>query len=142
MELIFEIWERFDRSSAVEMSYSSNDFNLVLKKGTATGGCMEVSPVASFTPVKSESVAQVSDVTYVNAPIAGIFYRSPSPDEKPFVMIGDEVKTGQVLGIVEAMKMMNEVTSPIDGVIEAIIGTDNEMIDYDGALFAIAKKQG
>ena len=103
---------------------------------------MEVSPVASFTPVKSESVAQVSDVTYVNAPIAGIFYRSPSPDEKPFVMIGDEVKTGQVLGIVEAMKMMNEVTSPIDGVIEAIIGTDNEMIDYDGALFAIAKKQG
>ena len=86
--------------------------------------------------------SNASDCFQVKAPLAGIFYRSPSPEEKPFVMIGDEVKAGQVLGIIEAMKMMNELTAPVDGIIEAVHGTDGQMMDYDAPLFSISKKAG
>ena len=86
--------------------------------------------------------SNASDCIQVKAPLAGIFYRSPSPEEKPFVMIGDEVTAGQVLGIIEAMKMMNELTAPVDGIIEAVHGTDGQMMDYDAPLFSISKKAG
>jgi len=69
--------------------------------------------------------------TPVLAPMAGIFYRTPSPDAEPFVEEGDTIRRGEVVGLIEAMKLFNDVTSPVAGVITAIV-VDNQQRIADG----------
>ncbi len=69
------------------------------------------------------------------APISGVFYQAPAPGEKPFVSVGDSVKKGDTLCILEAMKMMNEVKSDRDGVIKEIIAVDGNSVDEKDVLF-------
>ena len=69
--------------------------------------------------------------------MVGTFYKSPSPTEEPFVKVGDRVKKGQVLCIVEAMKLMNEIESEFDGEIVEICIDDGELVDYGKVLFKI-----
>lgn len=73
----------------------------------------------------------------VKAPIVGTFYRAPSPDAEPFVKEGDMVKKGQVLCIIEAMKLMNEIESEVSGVVRKILVANGEPIEYGQALFLI-----
>lgn len=87
-----------------------------------------VSPVP--TPV------EVSGHT-VLSPMVGTFYRSPSPEAKPFVEVGQSVKVGDALCIVEAMKMMNRIESDKAGVIKAILVNDGEAVEFDQKLFII-----
>ena len=67
----------------------------------------------------------------------GVFYAASSPDAEPFVKVGDTVKKGQVLGIIEAMKLMNEIESETDGVIEAVLVKNEETVEYGQPLFRI-----
>lgn len=73
----------------------------------------------------------------VHSPLVGTFYNAPSPDAEPFVAVGDTVKKGQVLGIVEAMKLMNEIESEFDGVVEEILADNETMVEYGQPLFRI-----
>jgi acetyl-CoA carboxylase biotin carboxyl carrier protein len=73
----------------------------------------------------------------VKAPIVGTFYAAASPDEPPYVKIGDTVKKGDVLMIIESMKLMNEVTSDFDGVVEEILVSNGEAVEYDQPLMRI-----
>jgi acetyl-CoA carboxylase biotin carboxyl carrier protein len=73
----------------------------------------------------------------LNSPIVGTFYRSPSPDADPFVEVGSRVKKGQVLCIVEAMKLMNEIESDVDGVIAEIYPQNAQAVEFGEPLFAI-----
>ncbi len=73
----------------------------------------------------------------VTSPLVGTFYVSASPESEPFVKIGDVVKKGQVLGIIEAMKLMNEIEAEKDGVIEAIFVENEQMVEYGKPLFSI-----
>lgn len=73
----------------------------------------------------------------VISPIVGTFYRAPSPDSDPFVKVGDTVKKGDVLCIVEAMKLMNEIESEYDGTVTAIYVEDAQPVEYGSSLFCI-----
>ena len=73
----------------------------------------------------------------VTSPLVGTFYSSPSPDAENFVKVGDTVKKGQVLGIVEAMKLMNEIESEYDGIVDAILVKNEEVVEYGQPLFRI-----
>ena len=73
----------------------------------------------------------------VNSPIVGTFYRAPSPDADPFVEVGSRVKKGQVLCIIEAMKLMNEIESDVDGVVAQIFPQNAQAVEYGEPLFAI-----
>ena len=73
----------------------------------------------------------------VTSPLVGTFYASSSPDADAFVKVGDTVKKGQVLGIIEAMKLMNEIESEYDGVVEAILVNNEEVVEYGQPLFRI-----
>lgn len=71
------------------------------------------------------------------APLVGTFYFAPSPEEPPFVKPGDAVKKGQTLGIIEAMKLMNEIAAEYDGIVEAVLAENGAMVEYGQPLFKI-----
>ena len=71
--------------------------------------------------------------------MVGTFYTAPSVDAEPFVKVGDVVKEGQTIGIVEAMKLMNEVESEYDGTVAAILVENGEMVEYGQPLFKVKK---
>lgn len=78
-----------------------------------------------------------ADGNLVVAPLVGTFYAAPSPDAESFVKIGDPVKKGQVLGIIEAMKLMNEIESEYDGAVKEILIKNGEVAEYGQPLFVI-----
>ena len=90
-------------------------------------------------PVNLESTSRETslDGNVVKSPLVGTFYVSPSPEEEPFVKVGDTVSTGQVLGIVEAMKLMNEIESEFDGVVKQILVSNEDVIEFGQPLFVI-----
>ena len=73
----------------------------------------------------------------VKSPLVGTFYSASSPDSAPFVKVGDTVKKGQVLGIVEAMKLMNEIESEFDGTVKAILVKNGDLVEFDQPMFVI-----
>ncbi len=73
----------------------------------------------------------------VTSPIVGTFYRAPSPDSEPFVEVGSKVRKGQVLCIIEAMKLMNEIESEVDGVVVRILVENGQPVEYGEPLFLI-----
>jgi acetyl-CoA carboxylase biotin carboxyl carrier protein len=75
--------------------------------------------------------------TQIKSPMIGTFYRSSSPDKPPFVNVGDEVKKGQVLCIIEAMKLFNEIESEVNGRIVKVLADDASPVEYDQPLFLV-----
>lgn len=87
--------------------------------------------------VAHEEPAPVKEGTLVLAPTVGVFYSAPSPDARPFVEVGDQVKKGDTLCIIEAMKLMNEIESEYDGIVEAVLVNNEEVVEYGQPLFRI-----
>ncbi len=102
-------------------------------------------PAASEQPEASASVertgepvaAAAPDIHLVTSPMVGTFYRCPDPSSPPFVEIGDQVKKGQTLCIIEAMKLMNEIEAEIDGTVGDIFVENAKAVEYGQKLFAI-----
>lgn len=84
-----------------------------------------------------EPASKDSDLHHIESPMVGTFYRAASPDDKPFVQMGDKVKVGQVVCIVEAMKLMNEIEADKDGTIESILLENGQPVEYGQDLFLI-----
>ncbi|MET1254916.1 acetyl-CoA carboxylase biotin carboxyl carrier protein [Aliikangiella maris] len=92
-------------------------------------------PVAAAEPA-SAAAEEVSG-HQVKSPMVGTFYRAPSPGSKSFVEVGDQVKPGDTLCIIEAMKMMNQIEADAAGVVKAILIEDGEPVEFDEGLFII-----
>ena len=104
-----------------------------LERGIASP--VPAAPVAvAETPVQ-ESVDYIS----VRSPIVGIFYAAPAENADPYVAPGDRVKQGQTICIVEAMKLMNEISAECDGVIDSVCVTNGQMVEYGTELFRIRR---
>jgi acetyl-CoA carboxylase biotin carboxyl carrier protein len=97
-------------------------------------------PPAPAAP--SEGEPETPEGTPVLAPMAGIYYRTPSPDSEPFVEEGDVIKRGDVVGLIEAMKLFNEVTSPVAGVITAIALENEQRVAAGQPLMWVAPEAG
>ncbi|MBR9973951.1 MAG: acetyl-CoA carboxylase biotin carboxyl carrier protein [Bacteroidetes bacterium] len=95
-------------------------------------------PVAPATPEAPVAAAAESSTRHeVRSPIVGTFYRSSSPDADPFVQVGDTVSNGQVLCIIEAMKIMNEIESDASGRVVKILVDDGKPVEYNQPLFLV-----
>ena len=134
----------FAENGLTKLELSDGDFSIKLKKDTpevkiVQGTEPESLPVVvSPKPeVKEAPVEKDNDLIYITSPIIGTFYRAPSPDSDPYVEIGTRVKKGDVLCIVEAMKIMNEIESEYDGVIVKIFPQNAESVEYGQKLFAL-----
>ncbi len=106
-----------------------------MPSGAAVPSAVPVAmPLASAVPATMPSASTVQetpaipDGRAIESPLVGTFYSAPSPDEPAFVKVGDSVKKGQVLGIIEAMKLMNEIESEFDGVVEAVLVQNEQMV--------------
>jgi acetyl-CoA carboxylase biotin carboxyl carrier protein len=100
-----------------------------------------VAQPATAAPAAAEvpTPAAASDLHVVTSPIVGTFYASPSPDSPAFVKVGDRVRKGQVLCIVEAMKLMNEIESDVDGVVAEIHPKNAQPVEYGEPLFGVRR---
>lgn len=94
-------------------------------------------PVSSEKPDKSAAVD--SNIIEIRSPMVGTFYSAPAPDADPYVQSGDIIKPKQVLCIIEAMKLMNEIESETKGRIIEVVGEDGKPVEYDQVLFKIEK---
>lgn len=105
-----------------------------LDRGAAAAPVAQAAPaVKSVEPTSSNEVSGKP----VKSPMVGVFYAAPSPEEKPFVAVGDKVKKGDVLCIIEAMKLMNEIVADEDGEIAKICVSDGQLVEYGQCLFLI-----
>jgi acetyl-CoA carboxylase biotin carboxyl carrier protein len=136
-------------SNLDSFDYKEGDFSLSLH--ASKGFVQQVSQPAMnvvSVPDISMAMAQAAEtasgeddednVFVIKSPLVGTFYAAPAQDSDPFVKIGDRVKKGQVLAIVEAMKMMNEIESDCDGVISDILVANGEAVEFGQPLFKIS----
>ena len=143
MELseILTLLERFDASTATSLKLELGDLRLKLEKGTAaTAAAGTVAAVQAAAPVQAPAAAPAPaepEGVEVKAPLVGTFYAAPAPGEAPFVSVGDTVKKGQTLCVLEAMKMMSEVPAPMDCVILEVLAKDGELMGFDAPLFRV-----
>jgi acetyl-CoA carboxylase biotin carboxyl carrier protein len=106
----------------------------------APPGPVAVTPPAPAVPESAESAAAPgpeNGLEDVRSPIVGTFYRSPGPQSPPFVAVGDQVEIGQILCIIEAMKLMNEIQAEVAGEIIEVLPTNAQPVEFDEILFRV-----
>ena len=147
---IKELMEYIEASSFVEFELEREGFKIKLVKRSivTNGAAPSLSPAAQMAaatavtqaaeaPVPRPAAVEAPDVHVVKSPIVGTFYRSSSPTARSFVEIGDRVKKGQVLCIIEAMKLMNEIESDCDGEIVKVYVENGKPVQFGDRLFAV-----
>lgn len=107
--------------------------------GAAAPAVVAAAPAAApQTQLAAASpVEETFSGTPVEAPLVGIFYSAPAPEEPPFIEVGQQVKKGDTLFIIEAMKTMNEITAPCDGTVSRILAQNGDMVEYKQVLVVI-----
>ena len=123
---IFDLMDRFQRSSIQTMKLSTQEFTIVLSRGGVPASAAPVAAAAPAVPAP----APEADGKVVTAPLVGTFYAAPAPEKPPFVRAGDRVKKGDTLCLIEAMKMMSEIPAPCDCVIEAVLKESGELVSF------------
>lgn len=138
---ITSLIDRLEASSIAHLEWESDGARLVLKKA-APAAPHSPAPAApapqppAAIPVDAPA-AQPQEGCMVKAPLVGTFYAAPSPDAAPFVQVGQTVKKGDTLCLIEAMKMMNEIPAPVDGVVQAVLAENGEVVGFDAPLFCL-----
>ncbi len=158
---IKKLLEMFDASESVKLKLTNDGFEISLEKTAAKAPKVVANPVANpaisqpaiqvesapsgeSTPAKSESTPTTAPKSTANtekitSPMVGTFYRAPSPDSAPYVNVGDKVKKGQTIAIIEAMKIMNEIEAEFDCKIVEIVPNDAQSVEFDAVLFVVEK---
>lgn len=144
MKQIKALMQEFDGSGLSKLKIARDDFTIELEKVVgavmAPVATVQAAPVAVASAAVT-SVETVSEITgdLILSPMVGTYYASPSPDSPAFVKKGDTVKKGQVLAILEAMKIMNELEAEFDCKILDVIVSDGQAVEYDMPLFVVEK---
>ncbi len=127
-----------DEGGVQEMEYEDEKLKLRLSFSRAASGPVVAAPNASTVAAAPSPPAAKEDASqYVTSPFVGTFYRAPAPDADPFVEVGASIRKGQVLCIVEAMKLMNEIEAEHAGTIEEILVENGESVEFGQKLFKL-----
>ena len=150
LELVEQLAEVLDRADLTEVRIRDNEFEVQVSRyrGTPAGYDRAASPQPSETDgtarthqraiesAPSEGAAQ-ADNGFIRAPMPSRFYRSPAPDEPPFVQVGDTVSTGETVAVLEVMKTYNPVEAPFNCEILEILAEDGDAVEYSEPLFRV-----
>ena len=145
IDLIKQLITEFEDSKVFKMKVEIDDLKLELEKeSTKQVAYVESIPERDIVQqpveqkVKETKEIQEPKGTQVSSPLVGTFYLASSPTSEPFVQVGSKVTQGQVLCIVEAMKVMNEIKSPVDGTVTSICVKNEETVEFGTVLMTIA----
>ncbi|MDO7253217.1 acetyl-CoA carboxylase biotin carboxyl carrier protein [Helicobacter cappadocius] len=141
--------EMFDNSDIARLSLKQSDFEIKLDKQP---GYIQSTPIVNTQIIPSESSIPTQTISstpvsssgsekgdFITSPMVGTFYRCPSPDSAPYINVGDTVKKGQTIGIIEAMKIMNEIEAEYDCKIIAIEVNDSQPVEFGSRLIKVEK---
>ena len=136
---IKDLMAQFDQSSLREFSYKQNGEELQFSKNDHALVVEQPAPVAVAVEeaVVEPAPASASEGDVVESPLVGVAYLAAGPDKPAFVKVGDTVKKGQTLVIIEAMKVMNEIPAPKDGVVTEVLVANEEMVEFGKGLVRI-----
>jgi len=141
--LIEEVLHLMESRGLVEVELEHQGMKIRLKKAAAAPGPQVVEyvtgvPQAAPTPPPTKAgIEESSRRIIIKSPMVGTFYRAPAPDAPPFVEVGQELEVGQVVCIIEAMKLMNEIKSEIAGRVTEILAENGDPVEFGQPLFAI-----
>lgn len=129
--------QAFEGSQLFRLEWQEAESRIVLERGNTSA--IAAPGAAPSVQVPSQAAIQVPDanVHVMKAPLVGIHYSAPSPEHPLYVQMGQRVKKGDALCIIEAMKMMNELTASLDGVVTRILVQNKQMVEFDQPLFEV-----
>jgi len=140
---IFELFERFEKSSLTEICIKKGDVEVILKKGADTSLANLSQAHIHHQAATSNSLSQHAErdpsIEIIVSPMVGTFFRAPAPDAPPFAEVGNKVKTGQTLCMLEAMKLMNELEVEFDCEIINILVENGTMVEFGTPLFEVRR---
>ncbi len=131
MDYLIKLIETVSRSELSKFEYEEGGVKVQMEKPEV----VQAAPVLAGSAVQAEEETAGDNV--VTCPLVGIFYAAPEEGAEPFVKVGDTVKKGQTLAIVEAMKLMNEIESEVDGVVTEVLAENGQAVEFGQELFRI-----
>lgn len=155
LEQITALLAAFDQSTAVRLRWKSGDQQLTLEKAEAfpapvvpaapaaapvAAAALPAPAAAAAAPAQAPAApAAQEEGEAITAPLVGTFYAASAPDKAPFVAVGDKVKAGQTVCLLEAMKMISEVPAPFDCVIEEVVAENGQLAAFGDVLFRVRR---
>lgn len=142
-ETILNIMDKMAETGMTKFSYKKGEVEIKIEHSPSTVPVLqETSAPVAFSAPLQEQKSEKTELSgkEILSPFIGTFYSSSAPDLPPYVKVGDTVTKGQVLGIVEAMKLMNEIESEYDGEIIKILADNEQTVEYGQPLFLIREK--
>lgn len=142
LEKIESLVKMIENSSLTRFTLKEGELKITMSKldhpPVVAPGAVPVAPVMMEQAAEEEKKEE-DDKLFITSPIVGTFYSAPSPDAPAFVKVGDVVKNGQTVCIMEAMKLMNEIQSEFDCEIEAVLVSNEQKVEYGQPLFRVKK---
>jgi len=144
---IKDLMRKFDESGLSGMKISQGEFSIEMEKvnsivaapaQTAAQVIPAALPTAAVPAAEAASSSEIEGET-IDSPMVGSYYSAPSPDSPPFVKVGDTIKKGQTIAILEAMKIMNELEAEFDCKITQILVKDGQAVEYDMPMFVVER---
>ena len=132
MQQLYGLMDRFAASGLTALEWEREGERVALRREQAVSA-----PVSALIPAPAAPAAEEGEM--VTAPLVGVFYAAPAPEEPPYVTAGAQVKKGDTLCLIEAMKMMSEVPAPADCVVEEVLTKDGEAVGVGTPLFRIRR---
>lgn len=144
LEKIEGLVKIIENSSLTQFTIKEGDVKITMSKldhpPVVAPGAIPPVPFPTVPAEKAEPAEQEEDEKlFITSPIVGTFYSAPAPDAPAFVKVGDQVKNGQTVCILEAMKLMNEIQSEFDCEIEAVLVSNEQKVEYGQPLFRVKK---
>jgi len=143
---IVELIKALEETGVTELNLESEGVKVSIKRGGGAEPAVSIRSSATSeqpapSPAKEEAApSPAAEIVEVRAPLVGTFYRAPAPDAPPFVEVGSRVKPGQTLCIIEAMKLMNEITAEVAGRVVEILVENGQPVEYGQVLFRLEKE--
>ena len=143
LEKIEGLVKIIEESSLNEFTYKDKDVKITMSKldhpPVVAAGVQVAAPESAAVNTSVEAAEEEDDTLFITSPIVGTFYSAAAPDVPAFVKVGDQVKAGQTVCILEAMKLMNEIQSDYDCEIEAVLVSNEQKVEYGQPLFRVKK---
>ena len=143
LEKIEGLVKIIEESSLNEFTYKDKDVKITMIKldhpPVVAAGVAVAAPASAAVNTSVEAAEEEDDTLFITSPIVGTFYSAAAPDVPAFVKVGDQVKAGQTVCILEAMKLMNEIQSDYDCEIEAVLVSNEQKVEYGQPLFRVKK---